>query len=208
MSKRGGSSDRWRRRQQGDPFVDRAQREGWRSRAVFKLEEIQRRQRILWRGAHCVDLGAAPGGWSQLAARIVGAEGRIWAIDLLPMDPIAGVTFVQADFTTPEGLAQLRDALAGDRVDLVMSDLAPNISGQKAVDQPRSMGMAEEAALFAAEVLKPGGAFLVKLFQGEGLDAYVREIRGRFGSARLLKPRASRPESREIYLLASDYGMV
>lgn len=207
MSSRGGSSHRWRRRQQADPYVERAQREGWRSRAVFKLEEIQRRQRILHRGGRCVDLGAAPGSWSQYAARVLGPAGRVWALDLLPMEPIPGVSFLQGDFTLPETLAALREALGEERIDLVMSDLAPNISGQRAVDQPRAIGMAEEAAHFAGEILKPGGCFLVKLFQGEGLDGFVRDARGRFRSVRLIKPRASRPESREIYLLASHYGI-
>jgi 23S rRNA (uridine2552-2'-O)-methyltransferase len=207
MSGRGGSSHRWKRRQAADPFVDRAQREGWRSRAVFKLEEIQRRYRILKRGMRCVDLGASPGAWSQYAARIVAPEGHVWALDLLPMEPIPGVTFLQGDFGAAEVVQQLRDALGSEGVDVVMSDIAPNISGLRAVDQPRIMGLAEEAALFAAEMLKPGGTFVVKLFQGEGVDELLRQTRQQYRAARLVKPRASRPESREIYLLASHYGL-
>ncbi len=207
MSGRGGSSHRWKKRQASDPFVDRAQREGWRSRAVFKLEEIQRRHRILRRGARCVDLGASPGAWSQYAARIVAPEGHVWALDLLAMEPIAGVTFLQGDFGSGEVLRQLRDSLGSEPVDLVMSDIAPNMSGLRAVDQPRIVGLAEEAALFAGEVLKPGGALLVKLFQGEGVDDLVRNTREQYRTVRLLKPRASRPESREVYLLASHYGL-
>ncbi len=207
MSGRGGSSQRWKQRQASDPFVDRAQREGWRSRAVFKLEEIQRRYRIFRRGARCVDLGASPGAWSQFAARIVAPEGHVWALDLLPMDPIPGVTFLQGDFSDADVLQGLRDALGGEGVDIVMSDIAPNISGLRAVDQPRIMGLAEEAALFAAETLKPGGTFLVKLFQGEGVDELLRQTRAQYLSVRLVKPRASRPQSREIYLLATHYGL-
>lgn len=207
MSRRTRSSARWRERQDKDPFVERAAREGWRSRAVFKLEEIQRRERLLRQGAVVVDLGASPGGWSQFAARAVGPAGRVIAQDLLPMDPIPDVEFVPGDFTAPETVARLRDLLGGRGADLVMSDMAPNISGTRAVDQPRSLGLAEEALLLAEEVLAPGGDFLVKLFQGEGFEAFVAEARARFGKARLIKPKASRPESREIYLAARRYGM-
>lgn len=207
MSGRGGSSHRWKQRQTSDPYVDRAQREGWRSRAVFKLEEIQRRHRILKRGARCVDLGASPGAWSQFAARIVAPEGHVWAVDLLALEPISGVTFLQGDFGSAEVLQRLRDALGDEGLDVVMSDIAPNISGQRAVDQPRIIGLAEEAALFAAETLNPGGTLVVKLFQGEGVDELVQQARQQYRTARLIKPRASRPQSREIYLLASHYGL-
>jgi 23S rRNA (uridine2552-2'-O)-methyltransferase len=206
MSRRTGSSSRWRQRQERDPYVERAVREGWRSRAVFKLEQLQAKERVLKPGMHCVDLGASPGGWSQFAARAVGPKGRVWAVDLLPMDPLPGVEFLQGDFTCADTLEKLRAAMGGP-ADLVMSDMAPNISGNRAVDQPRSMALAEEALLFAAEVLKPGGDFLVKLFQGEGFPEFVRSVRGRFESAKLIKPKASRPESREIYLLARNYGV-
>lgn len=207
MSRRGGSSSRWKRRQERDPYVERAAREGWRSRAVFKLEQIQAKERLLRPGMRVVDLGAAPGGWSQYAAGIVGPRGRIWAVDLLPMAPLSGVEFLQCDFTSAEGLERLREAMDGEKANLVMSDMAPNISGTRAIDQPRSIGLAEEALLFATEVLVPGGGFLVKLFQGEGFPEFVQRAKQEFGRVRLLKPKASRPESREIYMLASNYGM-
>lgn len=207
MSRRTGSSSRWRQRQERDPYVERAVREGWRSRAVFKLEQIQTKERLLKPGMRCVDLGSSPGGWSQYAARVVGPKGTVIAVDLLPMDPVAGVEFLQGDFTTPETLEQLRAALGGQPADLVMSDMAPNISGTRAVDQPRSIGLAEEALLFATEVLRPGGAFLIKLFQGEGFQEFVQSVRAEFRTVRLIKPKASRPESREIYLLARNYGV-
>jgi len=208
MARPRGSSQRWRQRQERDPYVDRAAREGWRSRAVFKLEEIDRREKLLKRGATCVDLGAAPGSFSEYAARKIGPAGRIVAIDLLPMDPIEGVEILTADFTTAEAVGRLRELVGDHAVDLVMSDMAPNISGMSAVDQPRSMALAEEALDFALEVLKPKGDFLTKLFQGEGFPEFVARVRRHFGKVRLIKPRASRAESREIYLLARQYRMV
>ena len=208
MAKRTGSSNRWRARQDRDVYVEQAAKGGWRSRAVFKLEQIQEKERLLAAGTVCVDLGAAPGGWSQLAARLVGPRGRVLAVDILPMEPIPGVEFLQGDFTTDETLATVRERLGGAPVDLVMSDMAPNISGTRAMDQPRSMALADLALLFAEEVLKPGGTLLLKAFQGEGLDAFVLQLRGRFAVVKRLKPKASRPESREIYLLARNYGMV
>ena len=207
MSRRTGSSARWRRRQEKDPYVERAAREGWRSRAVFKLQQIQAKEHVLKAGMRCVDLGASPGGWSQYAAQVVGPRGRVWALDLLPMGAIPGVEFVQADFTAPEAVERLRAALGADGVDLVMSDMAPNISGTRAIDQPRSIGLAEDALEFATEVLRPGGDFLIKLFQGEGFPEFVRRVRGPFRVVRLIKPKASRPESREIYLLARNYAV-
>jgi len=208
MARGKGSSHRWRERQARDPYVDRAAREGWRSRAAFKLIEIDRSERLLWRGAVVVDLGAAPGGWSQVAARKLGLQGRVVAIDCLPMSPIEGVDFIEADFLSDAGLEALRERVGDRAVDLVMSDLAPNISGNRAVDQPRSIGLAEAAALFAAEVLKPGGALLTKLFQGEGQTGLELELKRRFARLKRLKPKASRPESREIYLLARNFRMV
>lgn len=201
MSRKAASSHRWRRRQDRDPYVERSQREGYRSRAAFKLEEIDRRERLLRRGRVVVDLGAAPGGWSQYARRAVGRGGRVLAVDVLEMAPIEGVEQILGDFTNPEIVAAARERLGGE-ASLVMSDMAPNISGQKVIDQPRSIGLAEEALWFAEEVLAPGGDFLVKLFQGEGFDAYVAQVRERFARHRLIKPKASRAESREIYLLA------
>jgi 23S rRNA (uridine2552-2'-O)-methyltransferase len=191
MPRRTGSSQRWRQRQERDVYVEQANRSGWRSRAVFKLEQIQ----------------AAPGSWSQLAARIVGSSGRVVAVDLLPMDVIAGVDFVEGDFTAPATLEALRNVLGPKPVDLVMSDMAPNISGNRAMDQPRSMALLDEALLFAKEVLRPGGDLLVKAFQGEGIDAFTRELRTLFKTVKTIKPKASRSESREIYLLARSFGM-
>jgi 23S rRNA (uridine2552-2'-O)-methyltransferase len=207
MPRRTGSSQRWRARQERDIYVEKATRAGWRSRAVFKLEQIQAKERLLAPGGVCVDLGSAPGSWSQLAVQLVGEHGRVIAVDLLAMEPILGVEFLQADFTTPETVTTLKDMLGGIGVDLVMSDMAPNISGNRAMDQPRSVALLEEALLFATEVLKPGGDLLVKAFQGEGIDAFTRELRRRFGTVKTIKPKASRPESREIYLLARTYGM-
>ena len=208
MAKRTGSSNRWLQRQEKDVYVERAVKEGWRSRAVFKLQQIHEKEKLLRRGMICVDLGAAPGGWSQLAARLVGNEGRVIAVDLLAMEAIPGVEILVGDFTAAETLEAVRERLGGAKVDLVMSDMAPNISGNRAMDQPRSIGLAEEALAFAGEALKPGGDLLLKVFQGEGLDALVTQLRGRFGTVKRLKPKASRPESREIYLLARNYGMV
>jgi 23S rRNA (uridine2552-2'-O)-methyltransferase len=207
MPRRTGSSNRWRERQERDIYVEQAGRGGWRSRAVFKLEQIQAKERLLKPGTVCIDLGSAPGSWSQLAARLTAPGGRVIAVDLLPMEPIPSVEFLQGDFTTPETLAALRDLIGGARVDLVMSDMAPNMSGQRAVDQPRTIALLEEALLFATEVLRPGGDLLVKAFQGEGIDALVREQKSRFQTVKTIKPKASRPESREIYLLARNLGM-
>jgi 23S rRNA (uridine2552-2'-O)-methyltransferase len=207
MPRRTGSSQRWRQRQERDVYVERANREGWRSRAVFKLEEIQAKEQLLKPGSVCVDLGSAPGSFSQLAARLVSPGGRVIAVDLLPMAPITGVEFLEGDFTAPETLAALRELVGAQQVDLVMSDMAPNISGNRAMDQPRTLALLEEALLFAKEVLRPGGNLLVKAFQGEGIDAFTRELRAEFKTVKTIKPKASRPESREIYLLARSFGM-
>jgi len=161
VPKRTGSQQRWRQRQERDIYVEQANRAGWRARAVFKLEQIQAKERLLKSGTVCVDLGSAPGSWSQLAARLVGPTGRVVAVDLLAMEPIAGVDFLEGDFTAPETLEALRNLLGGKPVDLVMSDMAPNISGNRTIDQPRSMALLDEALAFALEVLRPGGDFLV-----------------------------------------------
>jgi 23S rRNA (uridine2552-2'-O)-methyltransferase len=207
MPRRTGSSQRWRARQERDIYVEQANKAGWRSRAVFKLEQIQAKERLLKPGVVCVDLGSAPGSWSQLAARLVQPGGRVVAVDLLPMDVIPGVDFLQADFTLPETVAALKQLLGGAPVDLVMSDMAPNISGNRAIDQPRSLALLDEALVFATEVLRPGGDLLMKAFQGEGIDNLTRELRRHFAVVKTIKPKASRPESREIYLLARSYGM-
>jgi 23S rRNA (uridine2552-2'-O)-methyltransferase len=207
MPRRTGSSNRWRQRQERDVYVEQGKRDGWRSRAVFKLEQINAKDRILRRGVVCVDLGSAPGSWSQLAALLVRPSGRVIAVDLLDMAPILGVEFVAGDFTQPQTLAALRALVGGAKVDLVMSDMAPNLSGTRAMDQPRSMALIEEVLLFAEEVLGPGGDLLMKAFQGEGIDQFVKQLNSRFGVVKRVKPKASRAESREIYLLARNYGM-
>lgn len=207
MTARGGSGNRWRVRQDRDPYVDEAVRRGFRSRAVFKLEQIQMKERVLRRGMICIDLGASPGSWSQFAARTVGDGGVVLAVDLLPMDPIPNVRFVRGDFMKSEIVDELAALLGERRADLVMSDMAPNMSGSRTIDQPRSMALAEAALEFAEQVLGARGSFLVKLFQGVGFDAFVGDVEGRFGRVRRIKPKASRPQSREIYLLARDYRM-
>ncbi len=208
MPKRSKSSARWLAEHANDEFVKRAQREGWRSRAVYKLQEIQEAERLLRPGMRCVDLGAAPGGWSQYAARIVGGTSRIVATDILPMDAIVGVDFVLGDFREESVLAELLGALGAAKVDLVLSDMAPNMAGIDAIDQPRSMYLAELALEFADRVLAPGGDLLVKLFQGAGFEQIIKEARSRFGRVVTKKPKASRKRSPEIYLLARQFGMV
>lgn len=196
------SSRRWLKEHFDDEFVKRAQREGFRSRAVYKLDEIQQRDHIIRPGMTIVDLGAAPGGWSQYALGLVGRKGRIVAMDVLPMDPLPGVEFVQGDFHDEAVLEQLLQAVQGQAIDLVMSDIAPNITGVDVVDQPRAMYLAELAVDFADKVLRPGGDLLVKLFQGEGFDALLRDLRGRYDKVVIRKPKASRSRSREVYALA------
>ena len=208
MPRRTGPSNRWRQRQERDPYVEQAARAGWRSRAVFKLEQINAKEKILRPGVVCVDLGSSPGSWSQLAAKLVRPGGRVVALDLLPMDPLPGVEFVLGDFTSPDTIAALRALLGGASIDLVMSDMAPNMSGNRAMDQPRSLALSEEAFAFADGVLKPGGTLLMKAFQGEGIDEFAKRLATRFGSVRRIKPKASRAASREVYLLARNHGMV
>jgi 23S rRNA (uridine2552-2'-O)-methyltransferase len=207
MRSRSKSSGRWLKEHFSDEFVQRAQREGWRSRGVFKLEQIDRKDRLLRPGMRVLDLGAAPGGWSQYAARRVGRNGRVLALDLLPMDSLAGVDFLQGDFREESVVNDLLRILDDQPVDLVLSDMAPNMSGVKAVDQPRAMYLAELALDLVTRVSKPGGDFLVKVFQGEGFDALLKEMRTRFGTVSSRKPTASRGRSRELYLLARNYGM-
>jgi 23S rRNA (uridine2552-2'-O)-methyltransferase len=191
-----------------DEFVKRAHREGWRSRAVFKLAEIQESERLLRPSIRCVDLGAAPGGWSQYAARIVGGASRIVATDILPMDAIPGVDFVLGDFRDESVLSEVLALVGAAKIDLVLSDMAPNMAGIDAVDQPRSMYLAELALEFADRVLAPGGDLLVKLFQGAGFEEMLKAARSRYGRVVMKKPKASRTRSPEIYLLARQFGMV
>ena len=201
------SSGTWRERQERDPFVRKARQEGWRSRAVYKLEEIAAKEPLLVPGMTCVDLGAAPGGWSQYVATRLKHSVRIVAIDILPMDSLPCVEFIQADFHEDSGLALLLEALEGAPVDLVMSDLAPNITGTKVIDQPRSMHLAELALDAATRVLRHHGDFVCKLFQGEGSDALVAHARQTFEKVRIMKPKASRPGSSEVYLVARNYRL-
>jgi len=186
-----------------DQWVARAQAEGYRSRASFKLLEIHEKDRLFRPGMRVLDLGAAPGGWSQVAARLIGGQGQIIASDILAMDPIPDVTFIQGDFREESVFEQLLAALGGKKVDLVMSDMAPNMSGNKGVDQPRAMYLAELALDMAERVLEPDGQFLVKVFQGEGFDEYRQMLLQRFDRVVSRKPAASRARSTEVYQLAS-----
>jgi 23S rRNA (uridine2552-2'-O)-methyltransferase len=199
---RSKSSSRWLREHFNDPYVKRAQSEGWRSRAVFKLEELIDRDHLLKPGMVIVDLGAAPGGWSQIARERLGEKGRVVALDILPMQGIGGVEFIHGDFREDSVLKQLENLLDGAAVDLVLSDMAPNMSGMTAVDQPRSMHLVELAEEFAAAHLRVGGAFLTKVFQGEGFDDFVRRLRGAYERVSIRKPKASRARSPEVYALA------
>jgi 23S rRNA (uridine2552-2'-O)-methyltransferase len=200
---RSTSSRRWLAEHFADPFVKRAQAEGMRSRAVYKLEELIERDQLLKPGMLVVDLGAAPGGWSQLVRRELGDSGRVIALDILDMPPIAGVDFIHGDFREPEPLSALESALGGKLVDLVLSDMAPNMSGMAAVDQPRSMHLVELARDFADQHLRPGGNLLIKLFQGQGSDAFLKELRSRYTKVQVRKPKASRNRSPEVYALAT-----
>jgi len=201
-STRSKTSKQWLREHFNDEYVQRAQQEGYRSRAVYKLLEIQERDHLIKPGMTVVDLGAAPGGWTEIARNLVGRKGRVIATDILPMDPIEGVDFVLGDFRDDEVLQKLMKIIGDEPVDLVLSDMAPNMSGMDAVDQPRSMYLVELALDMARQVLKPGGDLLVKVFQGEGSEAYFRELRHEFQRLAIRKPKASRPRSREVYALA------
>ncbi len=201
---RSKSSTRWLREHFQDPFVKKAQVEGLRSRAAFKLTELIERDRLLRPGMNVVDLGAAPGGWTQVVRESLGDNGRVIALDVLPMQGVAGVDVLQGDFRDAALLARLEALLDGARLDLVLSDMAPNMSGVVLVDQARAMELAELALAFARQWLKPGGAFLVKLFQGVGFDDFVRDLRQGFERVSMRKPKASRARSREVYALASN----
>ena len=198
---RSRSSQRWLKEHFDDPFVKKAQAEGMRSRAAYKLEELIERGRLLKPGMVVVDLGAAPGGWSQVVRRDLGDRGRVLALDILEMPPLAGVEFLHGDFREQTVLSEFEAMLGDQPVDLVLSDMAPNKSGMDAVDQPRMMHLAELALEFADNHLKPGGAFLIKLFQGVGFDDYVREMRRRYDKVAIRKPEASRKRSPEVYAL-------
>jgi len=207
MSKPRKSGGCWRQRQEKDPYVQMARRDGWRSRAVYKLQQIVEKEPIIRPGMVCVDLGAAPGSWSQYIVQRLHQRVRLIAIDMLPMDALPAVEFIQGDFTEDGVLRLLLAKLEDTPADLVMSDMAPNISGNKAVDQPKSMVLAELALDLAKKTLKRRGNFICKLFQGQGADAYIADVRESFGKVRVMKPKASRPGSSEVYLVARNYQL-
>lgn len=197
------TSKQWMREHVNDPFVQLAQKEGYRSRAAYKLLEIDARDRLLKPGTVVVDLGATPGGWSQVAAARVGRGGKVIALDLLPLEPLAGVDFIQGDFREDAALKRLEDLLQDQPAGLVISDMAPNISGVASADQARAMHLAELAMEFALEHLKPDGSFLVKVFHGAGFEDFLKLMRSRFARVVTRKPKASRDRSSEVYLLGS-----
>ena len=205
MGKKKSSSRAWLKEHHDDIFVQRAQKEGYRSRAVYKLMEINDKDQILRRGMSVLDLGSAPGGWSQVAAKLVGAAGRVVASDILLMDALPDVVFVQGDFTEQETYDRIVALLNDKPLDVVLSDMAPNMSGMPEVDQPRSMYLVELATELAERALAPGGAFVTKVFQGEGFEPWFRQIRDRFDRVTTRKPLASRPRSREVYIVASGF---
>lgn len=199
------SSERWLKEHFDDHWVKKSKELGYRSRASFKLIELDEKDKLLKPGMTVVDLGAAPGGWSQIAAERVGDHGRVVASDILPMDAMAGVEFVQGDFTEESVLAEILRALGDEPADLVISDMAPNMSGMSAVDQPAAMYLVELALDMAREVLKPGGNFVAKVFQGEGFDQYLKDMRTSFNKVVTRKPDSSRARSREVYLLGKGF---
>ena len=195
------SSRRWLAEHFDDQYVKLAQQQGLRARAAFKLMELDKKYQLLRKGMRVVDLGSAPGSWAQVVQRVLGDSGQIIALDILPMDPLENVTFIQGDFTEDEPLQALEEVLNGVQLDLVLSDMAPNMSGMGAVDQPRAMYLAELALDFAEQWLAPGGSLVVKVFHGEGFDNFVKKTRSMFDKVQVRKPSASRPRSREVYVL-------
>ncbi len=202
---RSKTSQGWLKEHFNDPYVKMAQKDGYRSRASYKLLEIQEKDRILRPGNTVIDLGAAPGGWSQVTSRVLGDKGRLIASDILEMDSIPDVTFIQGDFTEESVLAQILEAVGNNPVDLVISDMAPNMSGVKMADQARAMYLCELALDLAGQVLRPGGDFLIKIFQGDGFDTYHKQVRTLFEKVQMRKPLSSRDRSREQYLLARGF---
>jgi len=199
------SSGRWLQEHLTDPYVKMAKEQGYRSRASFKLLELQEKDKLMRKGMTVVDLGAAPGGWSQVAAQLVGDSGRVVSSDILPMDSLAGVEFVQGDFTEEAVLNEILNLMGGAAADLVISDMAPNMSGNGSVDQPASMYLVELALDMARQVLKPKGVFVAKVFQGEGFDEYVKDVRSSFDKVITRKPVSSRARSREVYILGRGF---
>ncbi len=202
---RSKSSNQWMQEHFDDEYVKKAQAMGYRSRSTFKLVEIQEKDKIIKPGMNVIDLGAAPGGWSDYARKIVGKKNKVIALDLLEIDPIEGVDFIQGDFRENDVLDKLYGVLDGAPVDLVMSDMAPNISGNKEMDQPRSIYLAELALDTAQTVLNKGGTFLIKMFQGAGFDEYKRDVAKCFSSVVIRKPKSSRARSKEVYILAKGF---
>jgi len=204
--KKSKSSNRWLKEHFSDIYVKKAKQEGFRARSVYKLSEIQERYKIIKPNMFVVDLGAAPGGWSEYAVQLVAPKGKIFALDILPMQPIKGVDFIQGDFTQDDVVKDLHARLNGEKIDVVLSDMAPNLSGLSVVDQSRSINLVEIALAFAQKGLKPGGVFLTKIFQGAGFENFVKNLRHSFGEVKVIKPDASRARSKEIFLLARDFG--
>ncbi|PLA74206.1 23S rRNA (uridine(2552)-2'-O)-methyltransferase RlmE [Hydrogenovibrio sp. SC-1] len=196
------SSNSWLKEHFDDYYVNKAKQEGWRSRAIYKLQEIDEKDKLFHPGMTVVDLGAAPGGWSQWTAQKIGTNGQVFALDILPVEPYAGVTFIQGDFQEDSVYNALITALDGREIDLVMSDMAPNMTGNKGIDMPRSMYLVELSMDLAQQVLKPNGTLLMKVFQGEGYDALLKTLRQDYTKVVVRKPKASRPRSTEVYLLA------
>jgi len=202
---RSKSSADWLKEHVDDVWVQKAQQDGYRTRASYKLIELDEKDKLIRPGAVVVDLGSAPGGWSQVVAQRVGEKGLVIASDILDMDAIADVTFIQGDFTTEEVYDELVTAIDGRPVDLVISDMAPNMSGMASIDQPGAMYLVELALDMARQVLKPNGAFVAKVFQGEGFDAYLNDVRSAFSKVMIRKPKASRARSREVYIVAKGF---
>ena len=198
---RSKSSSRWLKEHFDDPYVKEAQKKGYRSRAAFKLLEIQEKDKLVKPGMVVVDLGSAPGSWSQIVVKWVGDKGKVFALDILPMEAIVDVDFIEGDFREEDVLQQLEAALAGQQIDLVISDIAPNMSGNNCVDLPRAMYLVELALEFAQQHLRPKGNFLVKVFQGAGFDEYFKSLKMHFDKVITRKPKASRGRSREVYLI-------
>ena len=202
---RSKSSKNWLNEHFNDEYVKQSQKDGYRSRAVYKLKEIDEKDYLIKSGSTIIDLGAAPGSWCEYVVRRLKGKGRVIALDILPMDPMDGVEIITGDFLEDQIFEQLLNTLGPDQPDLVICDMAPNMSGQQAVDIPRAMYMAELALDLSQQVLKPGGGLLVKLFQGEGFDGYIKQMREHFSRVVMRKPKASRPRSKEVYGLASGF---
>ena len=206
---RSKSSGSWLKEHFDDEYVKRSQKEGYRSRAIYKLQEIQQKDHLIRPNMQVVDLGAAPGGWSQYATELVGEKGRVVASDILPIDPLPFVEFIQGDFTEESVLNEILDVLKKDQcnilADVVISDMAPNVTGVETIDQPRSIYLCELSLDMSRMILRPGGAFVAKLFQGDGSDAFVKDVKSSFRRVKIRKPKASRPRSREVYVVAQDF---